>query len=115
MWKIKEIKKVKITKPVLLVGLPGIGNVGKIAVDILIDEVKAVKILDFFSHTLPNSVFVNEDNLIDLPKIEIYHKKIKKQDFLFLAGDVQPTVEEASYAFAEKVLFLLLLSQVHLF
>ncbi|MFH1915722.1 MAG: PAC2 family protein [Nanoarchaeota archaeon] len=104
MWKIKEIRKVKMEKPILIVGLPGIGNVGKIAADILIDEVKAEKILDFFSYTLPNSVFVNEDNLIDLPKIEIYHKKIKKQDYLFLAGDVQPTVEEASYAFAEKIL-----------
>ena len=28
----------KLKKPILIVGLPGIGNVGKIAVDFLIEE-----------------------------------------------------------------------------
>ncbi len=103
-WTITTHKTIITKNAILIEGLPGIGNVGKIAIDILIDEIKAEKILDFFSHDLPNSVFVNENNLVDLPKIELYHKRIKGQDFLFLAGDVQPTDENASYSFAEAIL-----------
>jgi proteasome assembly chaperone (PAC2) family protein len=58
----------------------------------------------FFSYDLPNSVFVNENNLVELPKIEMYHKKINGKDFLFLAGDVQPSSERASYVFSELIL-----------
>jgi len=103
-WKTTVIKKVKLNKPVLVAGLPGIGNVGKIAVDISVDQLKADKILSFFSYCLPNSVFVQEDNMIDLPRIEIRHKRKGKSDFLFLVGDVQPMKEEDSYSLANAVL-----------
>ncbi len=103
-WEIKTIKKVKLNKPVLIEGLPGIGNVGKIVVDYLAEELEATKIMTFFSYDLPNSVFVNEDNLVELPKIEMYHKKINNTDYLFLIGDVQPSTEKASYTFTELML-----------
>lgn len=103
-WKTTTLKKVKLNKPVLIVGMPGIGNVGKIAADLMVDQFKADKIISFFSDCLPNSVFVQEDNMVELPRIEIKHKKKGKNDFLFLVGDVQPMKEEDSYAFAHAVL-----------
>ncbi len=103
-WKIKTIKKVKLNKPVLIEGMPGIGNVGKIAADLIVEQLKAEKMLSFFSYCLPNSVFVKEDSMIELPKIEMLYKKKGKTDFLFLVGDVQPMREEDSYRFAEAVL-----------
>jgi uncharacterized protein len=96
-------KKPKLNNPVLIEGLPGIGNVGKVATDFIIEELKAEKICEFFSHKLPHSVFVNESNLVELPSISMYAKK-GKQDLLFVAGDVQPIDEESSYSFCEKVL-----------
>ncbi|MEE9525547.1 MAG: PAC2 family protein, partial [Candidatus Woesearchaeota archaeon] len=86
-WKISlHGKKPKLNKPILIEGLPGIGNVGKVAVDFLIDELKAVKLYELFSYTFPHSVFVNEQNLVELPKIEIYYVKMKKgNDLLLLA------------------------------
>lgn len=106
-WEITTIKKINLKKPILLEGLPGIGNVGKIVVDYIIEELKAQKIMTFFSYELPNTVFVNEKNLVELPRIEMYHKKIKNQDYLFLAGDVQPSTEKASYKFTELILNIL--------
>jgi hypothetical protein len=103
-WKTTIIKKVKLNKPVLIAGLPGIGNVGKITVDISVDQLKAEKIASFFSYCLPNSVFVQEDNTIELPRIELRHKRKGKSDFLFLVGDVQPMKEEDSYSLAYAVL-----------
>ena len=106
-WEIKTIHKPKLKNPILIEGLPGIGNVGKIVIDYIIEEIDAKKIMTFFSFDLPNTVFVNENNLVELPKIELYHKKINNQDYLFLAGDVQPASEKASYVFSEIILDLI--------
>lgn len=104
-WELNKISGVpKLASPVLIEGLPGIGNVGKVAVDFLVEELKAKKVFEFFSHSLPHSVFVNEKNLVELPSIALYHKRINNNDFLLLAGDVQPVDERASYEFSEFVL-----------
>ena len=107
-WKItKTVKKMpKLKKPILIEGLPGIGNVGKVAVDFMIDELKAKKIYDIFSYTFPHSVFVNEKNLVSLPQISLYYKqfKDKRNDLLLLSGDIQPIDEVASCEFTEKIL-----------
>ena len=104
-WKtIKNGKLPALSQPVLVEGLPGIGNVGKVAVDFLVDELGAKKIATFSSDSLPNSVFVNEKNLIEMPVIEMYHKKAKKQDVLFLVGDVQPIDERSCYMFCKEVI-----------
>ena len=107
-WEVtREAKIPKLTNPVFVEGLPGIGNVGKIAVDFLIEEMKAKKIYSFFSHKFPHSVFVNEENLVEMPKIEIYYKKFRdknKRDLLLLTGDIQPIDEESCYSFCEEVL-----------
>ena len=86
-WRIKQFKAVSLKNGVLIEGLPGIGNVGKVAVDFLIDELEAIKLYEISSFTFPHSVFINEDNLVELPKIEIFYKKAKGQDFLLLSGD----------------------------
>ena len=76
MWQaIKEATIPELKNPILLEGLPGIGNVGKIAIDFVIEELKAKKIYSLFSYTFPHSVFVNHDDLVELPSIEMYYKK----------------------------------------
>ena len=108
-WKITLLeKKPKLTNPILIEGLPGIGNVGKVAVDFIIEELKAKKLYDVFSYTFPHSVFVNEKNLVELPMIEIFYKKLPNgRDLLLLAGDVQPIDEISSYEFSDKMLDIL--------
>ena len=104
-WIVKKVKDANnIKNPILIEGLPGIGNVGKIAIDFIIENKKATKIYDLFSYDLPHSVFIRDDNLVELPKLEIYHIKHKNQDLLFLAGDVQPTSERSAYEFCETIL-----------
>ncbi len=105
-WKIIQFGKMpRLNKPVFIEGLPGIGNVGKVAVDFLIDELKAKKLYEITSYTFPHSVFVNEDNLVELPIVEVFYKKLSgSRDILLLGGDVQPVDEISSYEFSEKVL-----------
>lgn len=104
-WDIlKEGKELKLKNPILIEGLPGIGNVGKIAVDFIIDECKGKRIATMFSHSMPHSVFVSEENVIEMPRIEFYVIKTKTRDLLLLSGDFQPTSEESCYLFSETVL-----------
>jgi len=102
----KLVANPKIKNPVLIEGLPGMGNVGKIAVDFMIESLKAKKLYEIKSHYFPNSVFINERNLVELPKVSIYYKNLKDKSILFLAGDIQPTDERSCYGFCEKVLDL---------
>jgi hypothetical protein len=95
----------ELNKPILIVGLPGIGNVGKITADFIIDEIKAQRLYSISSYEMPNSVFVNDKDLIELPSIELYcRKRARGNDILVLTGDVQPADERGSYEFCEKVL-----------
>ena len=105
-WKVTQFgKPPRLNKPIFIEGLPGIGNVGKVAVDFLIDELKAKKLYEIISYTFPHSVFVNEDNLVELPIVEVFYKQFKnKPDLLLLGGDVQPVDEISSYEFSDKVL-----------
>ncbi len=105
-FKLKTLKKIQFNDPVLIEGLPGIGNVGKITLDYLIDSLDAEAFLEIYSNSFPNSVFVNENNLIDLPKMTFYFKKIKNKEFIFLGGDFQPVNERGSYELCEEVLEL---------
>ncbi|MBT3407037.1 hypothetical protein HN419_07850 [Candidatus Woesearchaeota archaeon] len=101
-------KTPELNKPILVEGLPGIGNVGKVVVDFIIDELKLKKMYDVFSYTFPHSVFVNEKNLVELPSIEMYYlKRDKGADLIFLTGDVQPQDEISSYEFCDAMLDVL--------
>lgn len=109
-WEITaETKTIPVlTNPLFIEGLPGIGNVGKIATDFLIEELKAVKLYSFFCYKFPHSVFVTDNNLIAMPRIELYYKKWngngKKRDLLLLTGDIQPIDEESCFTFCEEII-----------
>ncbi len=107
-WKIAQVGKFpKLHNPLFIEGLPGIGNVGKVAIDFLIDELKATKLYEITSSSFPHSVFVNEKNLVELPTVEIYYKKMRGRDLLLMGGDVQPIDEAGCYHFSNNVLDLL--------
>lgn len=105
-WTFKSIKKIKTNKSIFIEGLPGMGNVGKIAIDFIIDNLKAEKVFDVVSSKFPNCVFVNEDNLIELPSISVYHKKLKDKSLFLVSGDTQPLDETSCYEFCNEVLNL---------
>ena len=105
-WKIKQLKSIKCKNPIMIEGLPGIGNVGKLAMDFMIDTLDAKKIYEINSVHFPSCVFVNENNLVELPKIEIYHKRLKNKELFLISGDAQPMEEKACYELCDNLLNL---------
>ena len=96
--------EIKFKNPILVEGLPGVGNVGKIAVDYMIDELQPKLLYTIYSYEFPHSVYITEQNLIDLPSVSLYHYPRKGRDLLLLAGDIQPVDERANYEFCDEIL-----------
>ncbi|MBE0515790.1 MAG: proteasome assembly chaperone family protein [Methanophagales archaeon] len=101
---IRELKKVKLKKPVMIEGLPGVGNVGKLVAEHIIHELNAEKIIEIYSWHFPPQVLVNNDGTVRLSKYEFYAWKSEKQDLLILSGDQQSVTNEGHYLLAEAVL-----------
>src|SRR3989338_7083955 len=90
--RIQFSKKLKLKNAVLFTGLPGIGLVGKIAVDYLLRQFKAEKVAQIHSDFFPPSV-QTENGLLDLIKDELYYFSYEGADYLFLSGPVQPALD----------------------
>ena len=80
---VNEIKMPETDNPILIGGLPGIGNVGKIAADYLIEKLSMEKICDIFSQYLPPQIFIDDEGVTHLSRNSLYYKKIdgKKRDY----------------------------------
>ncbi|MFH1306216.1 MAG: proteasome assembly chaperone family protein [Candidatus Micrarchaeota archaeon] len=101
---IKIKKKVKINKPIMVEGLPGIGLVGKIAADHLIREKKAAKIANIYSPAFPPQVLMKKNGICRMLGMRVYHIPGKKNDLLVLVGDVQATTPESHYELCGRII-----------
>lgn len=102
---IEKISKVPhLNNPIIIEGFPGVGNVGRIIVDFLITKLKPKLFIRMYSKYFPNSVYINDNNLVELPKTEFYYYKNKRgRDLVFVVGDVQPADGYQSYSFCEEI------------
>jgi len=99
----------ELKDPILIEGLPGIGNVGKLAVEHLIDKIKAKKFAEFYCKDFPPQVFINSDGTIELVKNEFYYWKAKKEnqrDLVLLTGDYQGLSSQGQYELVDNILAL---------
>jgi len=100
-------KKPKLDNPIFIEGLPGIGNVGKLAVEHLIEMTKAKKFAEIYSKDFPPQVFINADGTIKLVNNEFYYCKAKKKDqrdLVLLTGDYQGLSSQGQYELVELIL-----------
>jgi uncharacterized protein (TIGR00162 family) len=106
---IRPIENVELKDPVLVEGLPGVGNVGKLAADYLKDKVGARPLATIFSKFFPPQVYVGEDGVIRLVSNDLYYRKGKakgERDLLILGGDYQGISPEGQYELTHRVLEL---------
>jgi len=103
--KIIEFEKIDLKNPILIEGLPGIGLIGKIAVEYLISELKAKKFAELYSPHFPHQVIIEKDSSLRLLRYEFYYHKGKK-DLIILTGDIQvpPTDSYGHYEVVKKIL-----------
>ena len=98
----------KLERPILIEGLPGVGNVGKLAAEHLLDQIKAKKFADVYSQYFPPQVIVNDDGTIKLVNNELYYSKGEgnRPDLIILVGDYQGLTPEGQYDLSDFVIGL---------
>lgn len=100
-----ELSGNDLKDPVAVMGLPGIGNVGRIAVDALVESLDATPILDFYSDDFPARVIVR-DGIAIFPKSSIYLYRAapdEPHDLLLLTADHQPASGKGIFEYADFV------------
>jgi len=94
-----RIKDVDLTDPIMVEGLPGVGHVGKLVADHMVEELHAEKIIEIYSPHFPPQVMVKEDGIIKQVKNEIYARRGQngEPDLLIIIGDYQSATNEGHY------------------
>jgi hypothetical protein len=104
---VRTVEQPQLTDPILIEGLPGVGNVGKLAADHLIQELKAKRFAEIHSKYFPPQVLVLPDGTVRLVNNEMYYWKAKQpdqHDLVILIGDYQGLTADGQYALADTVL-----------
>lgn len=93
--------ELQLKNPTMIVGLPGVGHVGKLTADHMVEALNAQKIADIFSEHFPPQVIVKEDSTVELVGNRLYLAKTKQGDLLILVGDSQSTDSSGHYTLGE--------------
>jgi uncharacterized protein (TIGR00162 family) len=105
--RIIEFERPKVKNPIFIEGLPGIGNVGRIAAGHLVEELKAKKFAELYSSHFMPFILLQKNSEAHLLKNEFYYWKAKeknKRDLIILIGDSQSADPEGFYEICEEVL-----------
>jgi uncharacterized protein (TIGR00162 family) len=99
-----EKEKYKLKNGILITGLPGIGLVGQVVGRYLVEQLKAKKIANLYSHHFPHQVFMTKKGGLRLIKNSIYAYKSRNVHLLILIGDVQAMSSVGQYEVSNFIL-----------
>ena len=99
-------EKPELNAPIMVEGLPGVGNVGKLAAEHLVDQLKAVKFVEIFSKYFPPQVLVSDSGVIKLVSNEMYYVKRPdaENDLVILVGDYQGLTPDGQYELSDRIM-----------
>ncbi|MBU5688336.1 MAG: proteasome assembly chaperone family protein [Candidatus Woesearchaeota archaeon] len=105
---IKLVEKMpKLNNPIFIEGLPGVGNVGRIAAGYLVEQLKATKYADLLSSHFYPFVLLHQSSAVHVLKNEFYYWKAKKKgqrDMIILIGDSQSIDPIGHYEIVDAIL-----------
>jgi uncharacterized protein (TIGR00162 family) len=101
---VAEVAEIETDSPVLVEGLPGVGHVGKLVAEHLVDEFDSKVVRRIHSHHLPPQCAVDDDGTTDLVSAEIYELEANGVETLVLTGDHQSQTIDGHYKITERVL-----------
>jgi proteasome assembly chaperone (PAC2) family protein len=93
-----KFSKSDFTNPICILGMPGIADVGKFALDSLIGQLDAQHYMDFIFDDYPAGAIV-DDSLLSAPKAEILYWKDPEslRDLVLITADAQSLTPKGIY------------------
>jgi uncharacterized protein (TIGR00162 family) len=102
-FEIEHTAEPDLQDPVFIEGLPGVGHVGKLAAEHLVEELDSELVRRVYSTHLPPQVSV-EDGLTQLASAEIHAVHADGTDMIVLTGDHQAQDTVGHYGLADAFL-----------
>ena len=100
---IEHVADAELRDPVLIEGLPGVGHVGKLAAEHLLEEFDATLVRRVYSEHFPPQVTV-EDGRSELACVEFHAVEVEGRDLLVLTGDHQAQDNAGHYRLTDTLL-----------
>jgi proteasome assembly chaperone (PAC2) family protein len=91
---LREMFNPALENPVFVQGLPGFGNVGRIAAHLLIKFCEAKPFAELYSPSFPDYVSVSSKGICHLPRYEFYSAPMKKNNLVIMTGETQPSFDD---------------------
>ncbi|MDI6884477.1 MAG: proteasome assembly chaperone family protein [Hadesarchaea archaeon] len=101
---IKILQRPRLRKPILIGGLPGMGYVGKLAAEHLLEQLHAKKFAEIHSPHFPHHVVIEDGGVLRALRNELFYVRAGGNDIIIWVGDVQPISPEGHYEVVEGVL-----------
>ena len=94
---IDELADPELDDPVFIEGLPGVGHVGKLAAEYLLEEFDAELVRRVYADEFPPQVNIDDDGVAELTCAEFHAVDVDGTDLLVLTGDHQAQSNEGHY------------------
>ncbi|MEM2098311.1 MAG: PAC2 family protein [Candidatus Bathyarchaeia archaeon] len=103
---LREIFKPDLENPIFVQGLPGFGNVGRIAAHLLIKFGSAKLFAELYSPSFPDYVSISSKGICHLPRYEFYSAPIDNNNLIIMTGETQPSFDDvvAHYQVCSEIL-----------
>ena len=101
---VEQVADPDLADPVFVEGLPGVGHVGKLVAEHLIEETDSTLLSRIFSEHLPPQVGIDESGVATLAHAEVYAVPVEGRDLVVLTGDHQPGDNTGQYRLAAAFL-----------
>jgi proteasome assembly chaperone (PAC2) family protein len=103
---LRKLSEPTLENPIFVQGLPGFGNVGRIAAHLLIKFFDAKPFAELYSPSFPDYVGIDSKGICSLPKYEFYYAPMEKNNLVIMTGEIQPSFDDvvAHYVVCEEVI-----------
>ena len=91
---LREIFNPALENPIFVQGLPGFGNVGRIAAHLLIKFCSAKPFAELYSPSFPDYVSISSKGIAHLPRYEFYFAPMEKNNLVIMTGETQPSFDD---------------------
>jgi proteasome assembly chaperone (PAC2) family protein len=106
--KFSDTDLTNLSDPICVIGMPGVADIGKFAIDQLIGLFKADKVYDVLFYGYPAGVIIDQ-SIISTPKAEIFFWKDdnNQHDLFFITADAQPMNPREIYELSDYLVQML--------
>jgi proteasome assembly chaperone (PAC2) family protein len=96
----------KLKNPIYIIGVSGVGNVGRVSARLLVEWSQAKLFSKFYSQYFPDQALIQNDGTCSLPKWEFYESSFCHPNLIIAVGDSKISIEEpeAYYNVLDEIL-----------